>query len=72
MSWRKGQQEYIMEKRHPDGKLDLSDPQPPFLICTEQEVFDHFFRNNDVETATQEEVRAWYAAQGFSWRVKYW
>lgn len=64
---------FVMEKRHADGSLDLSAPQPPFLVCTENQIFDHYFRANPgPDSATQEAVREWYRAQGFVWRRKTW
>lgn len=67
-------QQYIMEKRNAWGMLDLSEPQPPFLTCTENQIFDHYFRSvdNGQPSATQDEVREWYAKQGFYWRPKTW
>jgi hypothetical protein len=65
---------FIMEKRNAEGKLDLSDPQPPFLTCTEEQITRYYFANcgHDRPSAGQEEIREWYAARGFSWREKTW
>lgn len=67
---------YIMEKRNEDGSLDLSEPQPPFMVCRESQIFNYYFRNADIPSeqtsATQDEVREWYRKQGFVWRRKTW
>jgi hypothetical protein len=77
-------EKFVMEKRHADGTLDLSEPQAPFFVCTEDMIFRHYFvahpctdaacktRGNCRCTATQGAVRAWYAGQGFTWRRKTW
>lgn len=64
---------FMMEKRTAAGVLDFSEPQPPFLYGTEQEIFDYYFsKNPGQQSASQEVVAEWYRAQGFTWRLKTW
>jgi hypothetical protein len=65
---------YIMEKRDANGKLDLSQPQPPFLTCTEDQITQHYFAkvDDDAPSASLDTIREWYKAQGFVWRPKTW
>ena len=65
---------HIMEKRDKDGKLDFSEPQPPFIYCTNNQITDYYFKHcgHDRPSASQEEIRAWYAERGFVWRKVTW
>ena len=68
-----GEKLFVVEKRTNDGVLDLSEPQPPFLIATLNQIFNHYFHaHSGEESASQEKVHAWYQEQGFSWRAKTW
>lgn len=73
---------FIMEKRDKSRKLDMSDPQPPFLECTYDDIAQYYFRHNPDGTgtsefghgivATQNDIRDWYASRGWYWREKTW
>lgn len=69
-----GYDRYAVEKRTPDGQLDFSAPQPPFIEATVNELCDYFFARSDFagESASQEQIAKWYADQGFYYRVKTW
>lgn len=64
---------YIVERRDADGNLDFRGKQPPFIEATERQLFDYYFRHHPhKQSASQEEIREWYAAQGWSYRPKTW
>ena len=67
---------YVVEKRHHDGRLDLSDPQPPHEWIggvKMQEIYDYWFNENPGEPAvSQEEVRRDFAEKGWIIREKTW
>ena len=67
---------YIMERRFPDGTLDLRGQQPPFIECTEQQICSYFFdrdgKGPDGPPASQEVIAAWYRERGWTWREKTW
>ena len=67
------EQLYVMESRHPDGKLNLRNPEPPFLICTIEQISDFYYTQIPGEKPESwETIRAWYAQQGWTWRKKTW
>jgi len=67
-------QKYIMERRDADGVLDLRGPQPPFIECTADQIWAHYFAQTPggAPSVSQAEVVAWYRERGWSWRAKTW
>lgn len=67
---------YVMERRRPDGSLDFTGEQPPFIECTADQIIDHYFRNDgkgpDGPPSSQEEIISWYRERGWTWREKTW
>lgn len=64
---------FVVEKRKADGTLDFSEPQPPFITATEDQLCDYWFRKNpDAPNPDIKDVYAWYHAQGFMTRPKTW
>jgi hypothetical protein len=65
---------YVVEKRTADGRLDFSDPQPPFTEATEQQLCDEYFRDQppSLGAASQGAIGAWYAERGWYFRPKTW
>lgn len=66
-------QKFVLEKRHADGSLDFSLPQPPFITATEHQIWHYFYKKNpDVPNSTLAQAYAWYKEQGFEIRPKTW
>ena len=74
---------FAVECRNKDGTLRLRDeqgkhvPEPPFSIlegASENEIYDYYFAQNPNagDSATQEQIRAWYAERNWYWRPKTW
>lgn len=64
--------EFIMEARNSDGSLNVKG-ETPFMVCTEDQIYDHFFNRNPKKMgASLEEVTKWYNDRGWYWRPKTW
>ena len=68
---------YVVEKRNQDGSLDFSLPQPPSHLafgCSEDQLSRYYFQNckEAKESAPMGEILAWFKAQKFQVRHKYW
>lgn len=69
----RGSQKVILEKRHADGALDFSEPQPPTAPLTFDGLYHlYFLANAKVESGTWEGLNAWLASKGWTVRAKTW
>jgi hypothetical protein len=65
----------VVEKRlRRDGKLDFSDPQPPFDPMTFDRLYQLFFRHSPFSgsSASWNDLRDWLESQRFVVRAKTW
>ena len=66
---------YIVEARNEDGTLNLKAQQPPsnLLNASEDDLFRPFFAAHPAaQSASWDEVRAWYKEKGWTIRERYW
>ena len=84
----RGDQEIVLERRHPDGTLDFCGEQPPSFPCRccgpsspgvmkFQHVYDLYFRYATDPaprgtSASYEELAAWLKRKGWTIRAKTW
>ena len=78
----KGPEVVVIEKRHADGTLDFSDPQPPTVSCdlchhdtgvmTFDDVYKLFFREMPDGVGSWEQLKAWLDSKGWVLRAKTW
>jgi hypothetical protein len=82
----RGTQKVILEKRTPEGILDLSDPQPPLKIrevdergrgilsrdFTFDDVYAFFFKECQDAPGSWEALRAWLDSKSWIVRAKTW
>lgn len=67
----------IVEKRHEDGSLDFSEPQPPSWMqydgVSADRLCDYWFRHNPgAERVSQDTVIRWFMEKGWQIRAKTW
>jgi hypothetical protein len=67
---------YCVERRSPNGSLDLKGEQPPtrYLNCSEGELFEIYFRENpDGPGITMGQLAEWMeGAKGWTFRRNTW
>ncbi len=77
----RGTQMVILERRHPNGTLDLKGKQPPSVrgqyspgVMTFDEVYGLYFRDNPESGASAcwPELEAWLKKKGWTIRAKTW
>ena len=69
------QKTWVIEKRTSDGKLDFSEPQPPFFLASEEDLCKWWFRENPgaaSSIAWLDILNVWIPSKGFSVRPKTW
>jgi len=72
-----GNQKVILEKRTPEGILDLSDPQPPLKVRDKDMTFDdvyalYFRENPKSDNCSWDTLRAWLDSKSWVVRAKTW
>ena len=70
---RPGEKVFVVERRFPDGSLDVKGEPPPFLFATQDGLLRYYFSQVPGDASVlQETIREWYASKGWSWREKTW
>ena len=67
-----GRQKIIIEKRHSDGSLDFSNPQPPSQPMTFDALYDMYFATEPSGVGAWESLSAWLKSRGWIIRAKTW
>lgn len=67
---------WIVEKRHPDGTLDLTGPQPASIVISEEEVYRLYFNAHPKAcTVSPQDAGVWWLStqpKGTKIRPKTW
>lgn len=66
---------YLIEKRRPDGKLDLTPPQPAEIETTDRKLINRWFNShpNCPVAPSVEDIKRWYEkGSGFRLREITW
>lgn len=70
---RSQRKEWVIEKRTADGKLDFSEPQPPFFLASQEDLCSWWFREHpEASIAWLDILHVWIPSLGFSVRPKTW
>jgi hypothetical protein len=71
-----GDTKVVVEKRHPDGSLDFSEPQPPsewIHGVWDSQIHKMYFREHpEKETMAWDDYFAWLKSKGWHVRKKTW
>lgn len=71
----RGNQKLCVERRHPDGSLNLDGPPLPFRETTLDKLYGLYFNSpegRDKESAGWEDLRGWLEKKDWSIRPKTW